>query len=108
MLRNIVVAAILLIDTAFSLQARAVWIYIPDASQVYYQTRGNGRIYFRNFDSFDANAMGCCYNYWIDPSTTEGKSIYALFLSYIAQGKGFRIAIPDGKQPGPVGAAGTW
>jgi len=91
------------------LPALAVWIIVPDASQVQYMTDGSGRIYFRNLDQFDsAAALGCCYNYWIDTTTPEGKNIYALFLTLGAQSKGFRISVPDGRQPGALSAAGQW
>jgi hypothetical protein len=71
-------------------------------------TDSSENVFFRNLDQFDsANVLGCCCNYWIDTNTQEGKNIYAMLLSYIAQAKPFRIAMPDGKQPGLIGAAGS-
>lgn len=109
MTRFIIGTLMLGLCVAFSRPASAVWITIPDASQVAYMTDGNGKVYFRNLDSFDsANALSCCYNYWIDTTSAEGKLIYALLLSYIPQAKGFHIWIPDVRQPGQMSAAGTW
>ncbi len=85
-----------------------VWISVPDASQIQYQTWGDGKVYFRNLNQFDVNAQGCCYFYWIDTTNQEGKNIYALILSYIALGRALKIAVPTGYASGQLSAAGSW
>ena len=89
--------------------ASAFYLTVSDASQVQFMTDPTGKVYFRNFGQFDpVNALGCCYNYWIDTTTIEGKNIFAMFLSDAAQAKPFRILIPDALQPGLIVAAGNY
>lgn len=84
MARNIVGAAVLLLGTAFSLQAHAdYWFRVADASQIQYLTDGGTRIYLRNLNSFDSTVLGCCYNYWIDVSSEAGKAAWATLLTKI-------------------------
>jgi hypothetical protein len=88
--------------------ARATtWVYVPDVSQLLYQTSGN-LIYFRNFNQFNSSALGCCYNYWIDTSTTEGKNTFALMMAAAAQAKPMYFGVPDGYVSGIVILNGIW
>jgi hypothetical protein len=90
-----------------------VWIQVNDASQIKYQTWGDpgtgaGRIYIRNMSQFDSSALGCCYNYYIDLTTPDGKAIFPIFLSAVARGSSLRFAIPDGYAAGPIIGMGQW
>src|SRR6267154_1666340 len=73
-----------------------VWVRVPDASQIYYQTAPDNRIYIRNANSFDSRALGCCYNYAIDLNTLEGRAIFTALLAAAAQETPFWFAVPDG------------
>jgi hypothetical protein len=87
------------------------WVEVSDASQLQYQTWGDGnsaRVYLRNVNHFDSNAMGCCYNYYIDLATPDGRAIFAIFLSAAARNVPIRFAVPDGYAAGPVIAMGQW
>jgi hypothetical protein len=87
------------------------WVEVGDASQLQYQTWGDGvsaRVYFRNVNHFDSSAMGCCYNYYIDLATPDGRAIFAIFLSAAARNVGIRFAVPDGYAAGPVVGMGQW
>ncbi len=109
MLKKCIVVASFLFAIVCALPAPAAYLVISDASQVLYMTDGSGKVFFRNFDQFDStHALGCCYNYWIDTNTVEGRNIFAMFLSYYAQAKPFRIWVPDSMQPGLIGAAGNY
>jgi hypothetical protein len=88
--------------------AQTVWIKIPDASQVAFQTHVSGNVYLRNLVSFDPLAVGGDYAYYIDTNTQEGKDIYALFLSYIPQGRAFWLALSAGYAAGPITGVGNW
>jgi hypothetical protein len=85
MLRNLWLASLLLVGTAFSVQAQAdYWFKVNDASQIQYLI-GGPQIYLRNLSSFDASVQGSVpggfYNYWIDLSTDGGKANWATLLS---------------------------
>jgi hypothetical protein len=87
--------------------AQIAFVRVTDASQLAYQT-GGGNVYLRNVNTFDSNALPCCYSYWIDTTTPEGKNIFALLLTAIAQGQGLWIGLPSGYASGAVTDAGNW
>jgi hypothetical protein len=84
-----------------------VWVYVSDVSQLQYSTNGNF-IYFRNFNQFNTSAFGCCWNYWIDTTTTEGKNTFALMMAAAAQAKPMYFGVPDGYASGMVTLNGIW
>ena len=88
--------------------AATQFVYISDASLVQYQTAPDGLVYLRNINSFDANALGCCYNYFIDTNTIPGKNIFAMFLSFIPQGRGFWVGLSNGYATGTINYSGNW
>jgi hypothetical protein len=53
------------------------WVYVPDMSQMKYQLAPGGLIYFRNLNDFSSAALGCCYNYWLDTTTQDGRNSWA-------------------------------
>jgi hypothetical protein len=85
-----------------------VFVNINDVSQLKYQTFSDGRVYIRNFNIFNASALGYCYNYWFDTNTVEGKNIMALLLSYSAQRRGLYFGVPDGFAAGLVNNVGEF
>jgi len=105
MLRNIVAVAVLLIGTAFSLQARAsYWFKVSDASQIQYII-ANGtteQIFLRNLSQFDATVLPCCYNYWIDLSTDAGRANWSLLLAKIQAGQSIWVFVPNQPATGAV------
>jgi len=88
--------------------AANIYVSVPDASQLKFQLDASGRIYLRNINTFDSNALPCCYSYWIDTTTQEGKNTYALILSFSAQGRGFYFDISDYTTPQAITWAGPW
>jgi hypothetical protein len=84
-----------------------VWVYVSDVSQLQYSTNGNF-LYFRNFNQFNASALGCCWNYWIDTTTTEGKNTFALIMAAAAQAKPMYFGVPDGYASGLVALNGIF
>jgi len=91
-----------------SAHAANIYVSIPDASQLKFQLDASGRVYLRNINSFDANALPCCYSYWIDTTTQEGKNTYALILSFSAMGRGLYFNISDYTTPQAITWAGPW
>jgi hypothetical protein len=88
--------------------AANIYVNVSDASQLSFQLTSDGRVYLRNINYFDSNALPCCYNYWIDTTTQEGKNTYALILSYSAMGRGFRFDIGDYTTPQQITWVGPW
>lgn len=77
-----------------------------DASKVQFAIMG-GKIYFRNLNVFNPDWAGCCYNYYIDLTTDEGKSMYAYFMTQYA-GRGRVVFWRDSVAPGPIQQIGNW
>jgi hypothetical protein len=84
------------------------WVYVPDMSQLKYQLYPGGLIYLRNLSDFSSAALGCCYNYWIDTTTQDGRNSWATMLSAIAQHSPLYLGIPDGQAQGIVTEIGVW
>lgn len=89
-------------------QAGNIYVAVSDASLLSFQLDATGRVYLRNINYFDSNALPCCYNYWIDTTTQEGKNTYALILSYSALQRGFRFDISDYTTAQQITWAGPW
>jgi hypothetical protein len=89
-------------------QAGQVAIQVPDASQLLVQTSSDGKIYLRNINSFDPQALGCCYNYYIDTTTAEGKNIFVIWLSSVARASRIIFFLPDNYAAGAVTFAGNY
>ena len=86
----------------------ATFVSVSDASQLYYQTDPTGKVYFRNVNTFSALALGCCYNYYIDTTTAEGKALFAIFLFDVGRAAPIIFLIPDNMAPGAVSYGGYW
>jgi hypothetical protein len=100
-----IVAATALIGPAY---AGNIYVHVSDASQLSFLLDASGRVYLRNINAFDSSALPCCFNYWIDTTTQEGKNTYALILSYSALQRGFRFDIGDYVTPQQITWAGSW
>ena len=96
-----------LLGAAGTAQA-STFVGISDASQIYYQTTPDGKVYLRNLNTFSTQALGCCYNYYIDTTTPEGKALFPIFLSNVARGAPIILMIPDNQAPGAVSYGGYW
>lgn len=105
-LRVLIVAAAVLspLHSAYS----AVFVRVPDVSLLKYQTYPDGKVWFRNFQSFDSNAQNSNYAYYIDTTTAEGKSILALMLAASAQNRGLWFGLPNDYVSGRVTYVGEW
>jgi hypothetical protein len=84
-----------------------VYVTVPDASLIKYQIGGTN-VVLRNLNDFNSNALGCCYNYYIDTTTLNGKNIFAAMLTAAALSKPFIFGVPDGYAAGPVTQGGQW
>lgn len=86
----------------------ATFVRIPDVSLLAFQTDSAGKVWFRNVNQFDSAALGCCYSYYIDTTTAEGKNIFALILAAAAQHSGLWFGVPNGYAAGVVSYVGNW
>jgi hypothetical protein len=86
----------------------ATFVGVSDAGQLYYQTDPTGKVYFRNVNTFSTQALGCCYNYYIDTTTAEGKALFAIFLLDVGRAAPIIFLIPDNMAPGAVSFGGYW
>jgi hypothetical protein len=99
-----IVAATALISPAHAL----VYINVADVSQLSFQMTSDGRVYLRNINYFDSNALACCYSYWIDTTTQEGKNTFAVILSYSTLQRGFRFVLTDYTTAQQITWVGPW
>ena len=85
------------------------WITINDMRQVEWQNFGNdGKIYFRNLNNFDSSFQGCCYSYWIDPNSINGKITWSIILTKIATGGKLVLGVADKTVGGNIHSVGVW
>ena len=77
-----------------------------NASLVQFSIYG-GKLYFRNLHAFNPEWAGCCYNYYIDLTTDEGKSIYAYFMLQYAN-RARVVLWRESITPGPIQQIGNW
>jgi hypothetical protein len=77
-----------------------------NASLVQFSIYG-AKLYFRNLHAFNPEWAGCCYNYYIDLTTDDGKSMYAYFMLQYANRA--RIVLwRESVAPGPIQQMGNW
>jgi len=80
------IAAMYLLLTGAPVQADDA-VTVPDSSLISWQMDASGKVWLRNLDQFNSTFLGCCYNYYIDLTTVDGKAKWATMLTYIASGK---------------------
>lgn len=80
-------------------------VRVSDASKLLWVIDGN-RLYLRNLDAFGAGWQGCCYAYWIDLGTDNGKSQYSALLTFYAARLPISIYKDDKTTAGPIGFLG--
>lgn len=103
MIRQSLIGAILACGALVAAPAFAIaYVQVTDASQLSYSTEPSGKVWLRNLNAFNSSALGCCWNYSIDPSTPEGKNIWVLLLMAMAQGQAINLGVPDGYAAGAV------
>ena len=105
-LRTLALAALLL----SSFPSRAVdYLAVGNAAQLsWFYDASSGRVYFRNLDQFNAGFLGCCYNWYIDTSTTVGRTLWASILLKMAGAQPVNLGVGAMGTAGPVLYAGNW
>jgi hypothetical protein len=82
-------------------------VTVTDMSQLRWQADTVGRVWIRNLNQFDSTFLGCCYNYYIDTTTADGKIKWSAVLSYVATGAPLYFYVANKTQPGPVTYVGN-
>lgn len=73
-------------------------LVVSDASVLKYGVQDN-KVYFRNLNEVNTSWLPCCYNYWIDISTDNGRAQFSAFLT--AKASHARIAFWIGNKATP-------
>ncbi|MFL6600228.1 MAG: hypothetical protein ACJ8R9_02775 [Steroidobacteraceae bacterium] len=82
-------------------------VTVTDMTQLRWQSDTTGKIYIRNLNQFDSSFLGCCYNYYIDTTTTDGKAKWTAVLTYVLAGGSLYFYVANKAQPGPVSYVGN-
>ena len=99
--------AVLLVS---SLPSHAVdTVVVGNAAQLsWFYDGSSGKVYFRNFDQFNASFLGCCFNFYIDTSTAVGRTLWASILLKMAGAQPVNLIVGAMNTAGPVLYAGNW
>jgi hypothetical protein len=105
-LRTLALAALV----SVSLPSHAVdTVVVTNAAQLtWFYDSSSGKVYFRNLDQFNANFLGCCFNWYIDTSTTVGRTLWASILLKMAGAQPINLIVGAMNTAGPVLYAGNW
>lgn len=92
-----------------AINARAVdFVYVPDASKLFWQMDASGRVWFRNFNQFNGSFLGCCYNFYLDTASPACKSEWATILLKMGGAQGLYFGVDSAAAVGPVVYIGNW
>jgi len=82
-------------------------VTVTDMTQLRWQADASGKIYIRNLNQFDSTFLGCCYNYYIDTTTPDGKIKWSAVLTYMQAGGSLYFYVANKSQPSPVTFVGN-
>lgn len=82
-------------------------IVISDPTGIQYAVQ-DGKVYLRNLNSYDSTWLPCCYNYWIDLSTDNGKAQFSALLAHKLSGKKLSIWKTDPTTAGALDIVGDF
>lgn len=77
-------------------------VTVSDMSKLQWQMDQSGKVWLWNLDHFDSSFLPCCYKYYIDTATQEGKTKWAAVLTHITTGAGMVIWVTNKAQVSPV------
>jgi len=84
------------------------WITVNDMSQVKWQIDPDGRVFLRNLNEFNADALACCNNYSIDTTTPAGKALWSVVLTKMTTSQKLILGVKNIDKAGPITYAGVW
>ena len=106
--KSIAVAGLALLFAGLPSACQAVdFVLVPNASGLKWQLASN-RVYFRNLNDFDGTFQGCCYSYWIDLTTDQGKAQWSVILTRMTTGGRLYFGVESKSVAGLVTYVGDW
>lgn len=82
-------------------------VTINDASTLKWQLY-QSKVWFRNLDIHDSTFLGCCYNYWIDLTTDEGKAMWSAVLSAMHAADSIVVGVQSKTSSNQVVSVSKW
>lgn len=77
-------------------------VNVPNAGEVKW-VFDSGKAYLRNLEQFGGTGwLGCCYNYYIDLTTDNGRTMYSAFLTSYASRLPLSVYVANKANGGPV------
>ena len=100
---------VLVLAAVFSSVAAAEdYVLINNMSTLKWQMTSDGKVWFRNLNEYNNLFLGCCYNYYLDTTTTTGKSYWAMILLKMATGQSLNISVPNKAVSGSINVIGVY
>jgi hypothetical protein len=94
---------------ASSLSSAEDWVRVTDWNKLSWQIQSHsGRVFLRNLDAFNSEFLGCCYNYYIETSTDQGKAVWSTILSHMMTNKPLILGVADQTKSGAITYFGKW
>jgi hypothetical protein len=83
------------------------YVLVPNMSTLKWQEASN-RVYLRNLNDYAATFLGCCYSFYVDIKTDEGKAQWSAMLARMAIGGRLYIGVTSKTTSGVVIHVGDW
>jgi len=87
------------ISTTAHSAGEATYVHVSDMSLIHYQLTGDGKVYFRNLNSFNNAVTGCCYAFYLDTTTPYGKSAWSTILAKMATKQNLYLYVTESNPP---------
>lgn len=89
------------------------YVHVDDMSKIEYQLTADGKVYFRNLNSFNPAVTGCCYAFYLDTTTDFGKSAWSTILMKMASKQDLYMYVdredpPTSGAPVQIDHIGNW
>lgn len=83
------------------------YVLVPNASQLQWTETG-GKVYLRNLNQFDSTFLPCCWNFYFDITTDEGKMQWSFLLTRITTGGRVWLGFSSKSTAGSLKYIGDW
>ncbi len=98
----------LLLISCSSISVASDYLLIPDMSQLKFQISGT-KVYLRNLNQFDESWADCCYSYYVDLTTDDGRATWSTMLAKMTVGGRYYIGVNSkSSTPSAVSFSGDW
>jgi hypothetical protein len=87
--------------------AFAEQINVPNTANLQYEI-SSSKFYIRNFSTYDASWLPCCYNYYIDLTTDQGRAMFSLVLTKMASAQPMSFYVVSKATGGAITSVGYY